>query len=80
MKNVTTEKVEPLAWPIPEAAKRAGFGEQKFRDLIKAGEVGFVPNGDRRLVPDEEIRRLLRDKLQFETGSGPAKSATAVCE
>jgi excisionase family DNA binding protein len=68
MKHVTEQKVEPLAWPIPEAAKRAGYGETKFRDLIKAGKIGYVENGDRRLIPDEEIRRLLRDELQFEGG------------
>jgi hypothetical protein len=66
LKNVTEQKVEPLAWPIPEAAKRAGFGENNFRDLIKAGKIGFVLNGDRKLVPDTEIRRFLREELQFE--------------
>ena len=59
-------EVQPLAWPIPQAAKRAGYGETKFRELIKAGEIGFIENGDRKLVTDEEIRRLHRAKLKFE--------------
>ena len=59
-------EVQPLAWPIPQAAKRAGYGETKFRELIKAGEIGFIENGDRKLVTDKEIRRLHRAKLKFE--------------
>jgi hypothetical protein len=59
--------VEPIAWPIPQAAKRAGYGETRFRELIKAGEVGFIRNGDRMLVTDEEIRRLHRNKIQYAT-------------
>ena len=60
--------VEPLAWRIPEAARRAGMRETKFRDLIKAGKIGYVRYGNDRLVPDDEIRRLLRDELKFEGG------------
>jgi hypothetical protein len=60
-------EVQPLAWPIPQAAKRAGYGETRFRELIKAGEIGYIENGDRKLIPDEEIRRLHRAKLKFVT-------------
>jgi hypothetical protein len=60
-------EVQPLAWPIPQAAKRAGYGETKFRELIKLGEIGYIENGDRKLIPDEEIRRLHRNKLKFAT-------------
>ena len=58
-------EVQPLAWPIPQAAKRAGYGETKFRELIKAGEIGYIENGDPNAVTDEEIRRLHRRKLKF---------------
>jgi hypothetical protein len=64
--------VEPLAWPIPQAAKRAGYGETKFRALIKSGRIGFVENGDRKLVPDTEIQRLLREELQFAAAASAA--------
>jgi excisionase family DNA binding protein len=59
--------VEPLAWRIPEAARRAGMRETKFRELVKQGRVGFVEYGHDRLIPDDEIRRLLRN-VKFEGG------------
>ena len=59
--------VEPLAFPIPEAAKRSGHGETRFRQALAAGEIAFIQNGDRRLILDEEIRRWLRSKQQRAT-------------
>jgi excisionase family DNA binding protein len=57
-------QVQPLAWPIPQAAKRAGFGETKFREAIDRGEIAYVQNGDRKLIEDEEIKRWLASKRQ----------------
>jgi hypothetical protein len=68
MTTVDTVPIEPLAYPIPEAARRSGHGETRFREAIAAGEIAWVPNGDRRLILDEEILRWLRSKQQ-RTGS-----------
>lgn len=65
MKNTTP--IEPIVWPIPEAARRVGYGETKFREAIRRGEIGFVRNGDRMLIEDEELRRWLRDRREYVT-------------
>jgi hypothetical protein len=62
MKRVTAAPIEPLAYPIPEAAVRSGHSENRFRDAIKRGEIAYIENGDRKLIEDEEIRRWLRSK------------------
>ena len=67
MRSVESGHATGMAYP--EAAKRAGFGETKFRELIAAGEIGFIENGDRKLISDEEIRRLHRAKLKFATAA-----------
>ncbi len=70
MKHVDKKPVEPLARPIPEAAKRAGYGETRFRELIAAGKIGFIRNGDRTLITDDEIRRFLKEEMQYEAEAG----------
>lgn len=46
---------ERLAWSIPEAARRAGFGRTKLYELIAAGTVPTVTVGSRRLVRDADL-------------------------
>jgi hypothetical protein len=61
-KTVPVTPVEPLAWRIPEAARRAGIGESKFRQAIARGEIAYVTNGADKLVEDCEIKRWLASK------------------
>jgi hypothetical protein len=61
-RKVVVTTVEPLAWRIPEGAKRAGHGETKFREAVDTGELTYVPVGADKIVEDEEIRRWLRSK------------------
>jgi hypothetical protein len=61
-KTVPVMPVQPLAWRIPEGARRAGVGESKFREAIARGEIAYVLNGADKLVEDCEIKRWLASK------------------
>jgi hypothetical protein len=60
----THTEITPLAWPVSKGCKRAGIGETKFREAIKAGEIEVLKIGDLTLVEDDEIRRWLATKRQ----------------
>ena len=47
-RKVVVTPVEPLAWRLPEGARRAGHA--------------YIPVGTDKIVEDEEIRRWLRSK------------------
>ena len=61
-RKVVVTPVEPLAWRLPEGARRAGHGETKFREAVDTGELAYIPVGTDKIVEDEEIRRWLRSK------------------
>jgi excisionase family DNA binding protein len=56
------EGIEPFARPVSKACKRAGVGETKFREAIRAGEIEVIKIGDLTLVEDAEIKRWLASK------------------
>jgi hypothetical protein len=60
--SATPETIMPLAWPVSKGCRRAGIGETKFREAIKAGEMEVLQIGDMMLVEDDEIRRWLASK------------------
>ncbi|MBX9625634.1 MAG: excisionase family DNA-binding protein [Gemmataceae bacterium] len=45
-------------WPIPEAAAFLTVSPRHLSRLIDAGKVRSVRLGRRRLVPDDEVRRI----------------------
>jgi hypothetical protein len=63
----TNPEITPLAWPVSKGCRRAGIGETKFREAIKAGEMQVLQIGDMMLVEDDEIRRWLTTKRKRAT-------------
>ena len=48
-------------WPIREAAAFRTISERHLFRLLDANQVRSVRLGRRRLIPDEEVRRLARE-------------------
>ncbi|CEF48210.1 unnamed protein product [uncultured bacterium] len=48
-------------WPIPEAAAFLTVSQRHLYRLLDARKVRSVRLGRRRLIPDDEVRRLARD-------------------
>lgn len=44
---------------IPETAKRIGCGRTKVYQMIAAGELRALKIGNRTVVPDDEIERVI---------------------
>jgi excisionase family DNA binding protein len=51
----------PQAYPISDACRRLGIGRTKYYELRKAGKIKPVRIGGRDKVPDQELRRLLKE-------------------
>lgn len=49
---------EPRAVPLQRAAKMLSQGLTKTREMVKAGVIGTVEIGGRKMVPVSEITRL----------------------
>jgi excisionase family DNA binding protein len=45
-------------WTIRDASKHLGVSDAHLRRLIKNGEIRGMKLGWRRLIPDDEVRRL----------------------
>lgn len=49
----------PLAYQIPDAAKRIGVGRSMLYELAKEGRIALVKIGNRTIVTEAELRRFL---------------------
>ncbi len=58
--NANTDINERLAYPIPESAHLLGISPRSVYRLIETGELRSVTLGRRRLVPAQELDRLVR--------------------
>ena len=57
-KKTTTPPVQPvfpLLKTVEQISKISGIGENKLRELMDAGEIEFVQNGNRRLLCEAAI-------------------------
>ena len=54
--------IDPLAVPIPEAARLLGCGRSKLYELIKANEIPILKLGRRSLVPTAALRSFIISK------------------
>lgn len=50
---------DPRGYRVEEAAEQLGIGRSLMFDLVRRGEVRTVTFGRRRVVPSDEITRLL---------------------
>lgn len=50
---------ETRGYRVEEAAERLGIGRSLMFDLVRRGEIRTVQFGRRRVVPSDEIARLL---------------------
>jgi excisionase family DNA binding protein len=48
-----------LAWPITEGAHRIGVGRSTIYKLAAEGKIRLIKVAGRRLIPEEEIARLV---------------------
>ena len=51
--------MDKLGYQISEAVEATGYSRSRLYDLMKAGELKFVQNGARRIIPRSELERLL---------------------
>jgi excisionase family DNA binding protein len=51
--------MEKLSYQINEAVEATGYSRSRLYDLMKAGELKYVRNGTRRIIPRSELERLL---------------------
>lgn len=61
---MTNTPTAQLAHAIADAARMLGIGRTKLYELIDAGELKTIRLGSRRLVPDVELQRLVRDRME----------------
>lgn len=53
-----------LANRIQDACRRLGVGRSTLYELIKAGEIRTIKIGTRTLVPEDELQKVIRSRLQ----------------
>ena len=54
------DMTERLAYPIPESAHLLGISPRGVYRLIESGELRTVKLGKRRLVPANELQRIVQ--------------------
>ena len=54
----------PLAHTVNAAVQRLGIGRTKFYELLDRGEIKTIQFGTRRLVPESELQRIVRERMQ----------------
>jgi excisionase family DNA binding protein len=57
------DSIEPVALPVPGAARALGIGTTKTRELIRSGELRSIRIDRRILVPRSEIDAYIARKL-----------------
>jgi excisionase family DNA binding protein len=62
-----SQKSEPILASIPETGHQLRVGRTKVYELMDDGELEWVKIGDRRLVVQESIKRLVQRLLQAAT-------------
>ena len=71
MEPITTP-LEPLAVPIPEAARLLGISPHTIRAYIREGKIRHVRFGRRVLVPMSEVVRLSQEGAPSLSEKGTA--------
>jgi excisionase family DNA binding protein len=55
------EKNSPLAFRVSQFCEQIGLGKSAFYERVKDGRIRTIRIGGRRLVPADEVARLLRE-------------------
>ena len=50
---------DKLGYHIDEAAQVSGFSRSRLYQMMRSGELRYVENGRRRIIPRSELERLL---------------------
>jgi excisionase family DNA binding protein len=53
----------PVANTIPTACNRLGIGRTLLYDLLKQGKLKSIKLGNRTLIPESELQRLIAEQL-----------------
>ena len=53
----------PLAHPVQEACSRLGIGRVKLYELLKSGQLRGFKIGNKRLIPESELHRIIAERL-----------------
>lgn len=51
--------MDKLGYQISEAVEATGYSRSRLYELMKTGELRYVQNGARRIIPKGELERLL---------------------
>lgn len=54
----------PLAHSVPAACARLGIGRVKLYELIGSGQLQSFKVGAKRLVPETELQRFVRERME----------------
>jgi excisionase family DNA binding protein len=60
----TNASAAPLAHTINAATQRLGIGRTTMYELIGRGEIKTILIGSRRLVPECELQRIVKERMQ----------------
>lgn len=55
---------------VAAAVEFSGIGRSELYNLMAAGELKYLMNGSRRLIPVRELRRLLAERLMARQQEG----------
>jgi len=50
---------DKLGYRIDEAVAASGFSRSRLYELMRTGQLHYVRNGSRRVIPRSELERLL---------------------
>ncbi len=65
-----------LGWRVRPFCKAAGISPSKFYELLGEGKIETVIIGGRRIIPDGEARRIMREGTSERPSRGTARLKT----
>ena len=63
LSRVKGDRHAPLASTIPTACNRLGIGRTLIYSLLKQGKLKSIKLGNRTLIPETELQRLVAEQL-----------------
>lgn len=66
---MTDPEMPTLARSVTEGCRALGIGRTLMDELIGRGEIKTFRLGRRRLIPESELQRLIRERLEAEASA-----------
>lgn len=58
-----SQEIAPLAHPVAAAGRRIGVSRTAMFGMIERGEIKSFKIGNRRLIPEDELKRIISERL-----------------